>query len=329
MTPFAYARAADAADAIRQAAVPETRYLGGGTNLVDLMRETIERPMRLIDVTALSTAIEVRADGGLLIGAGVRNTALAEHAAVRERYPALARAILAALRARSAIWRPSAATSFSARAAPISTTPPDRAATSARPAPAATRSRASIASCDPGRIARLRRDPPVRHVRGARRAGRDRASGGERGRADAAACRAASPAGRAARYRDGAGAGRAHHRDRAAGVRSFPPLDLSQGTRSGELCLCARFGGRGARTRRGRHHWRRAPRSRWRCGQAMAGMAGRGSLARCPTGRGSLPRGGGGRAGGDAAPLRDNGFKVELARRTIEAVLGELMENGK
>ncbi len=44
MNPFAYSRASDVADAVRQGAVAGTRYLGGGTNLVDLMRETIERP---------------------------------------------------------------------------------------------------------------------------------------------------------------------------------------------------------------------------------------------------------------------------------------------
>jgi xanthine dehydrogenase YagS FAD-binding subunit len=94
MTPFSYARAADAADAVARAAAG-ARYLGGGTNLVDLMRETIERPAALVDVTGLSAMVEEQADGGLLIGAAVRNTALAEHRAVRTRYPVLARAILA------------------------------------------------------------------------------------------------------------------------------------------------------------------------------------------------------------------------------------------
>ncbi len=95
MNPFTYARAADAAEAIGLGGVAGAKYLGGGTNLVDLMRETIERPAALVDVTGLSTAIEERADGGLLIGAAARNTAVAEHAAVRTRYPVLARAILA------------------------------------------------------------------------------------------------------------------------------------------------------------------------------------------------------------------------------------------
>jgi xanthine dehydrogenase YagS FAD-binding subunit len=63
--------------------------------LVDLMRENLERPAALVDVTGLSTVIEEREDGRLVIGAGVRNTAVAEHQAVRTRYPMLARAILA------------------------------------------------------------------------------------------------------------------------------------------------------------------------------------------------------------------------------------------
>ena len=59
------------------------------------MRENLERPATLVDVTGLSTTMEQREDGGLLVGAGVRNTALAEHQAVRMRYPVLTRAILA------------------------------------------------------------------------------------------------------------------------------------------------------------------------------------------------------------------------------------------
>ncbi len=95
MTPFRYARAADAADAVRLGDGGAAAYLGGGTNLVDLMRETVARPDALVDVTGLSAAIQETADGGLLIGAAVRNTALAEHPGVRARYPMLSRAILA------------------------------------------------------------------------------------------------------------------------------------------------------------------------------------------------------------------------------------------
>lgn len=95
MTPFTYSRAADSAQAVRLASANHARFLGGGTNLVDLMRETIEQPEGLVDVTALSQEIAKQPDGGLRIGAAVRNTALAEHRAVRVHYPMLSRAILA------------------------------------------------------------------------------------------------------------------------------------------------------------------------------------------------------------------------------------------
>ncbi len=94
MTPFSYARAADAADALARAGAG-TKYLGGGTNLIDLARETVEQPTALIDVSGLSAGIQETEGGGLLIGAATRNTVLAEHRAVRERYTVLARAILA------------------------------------------------------------------------------------------------------------------------------------------------------------------------------------------------------------------------------------------
>jgi xanthine dehydrogenase YagS FAD-binding subunit len=95
MIELTYARATDAADAVRRAADGRGRYLGGGTNLVDLMRETVETPSALIDVTGLSREIEPTAGGGLMIGAAARNTAVAEHEAVRSGYPMLARAIVA------------------------------------------------------------------------------------------------------------------------------------------------------------------------------------------------------------------------------------------
>lgn len=95
MTPFTYERADDAPSAVQLGGAPHAKYLGGGTNLVDLMRETLEQPRSLVDVSGLPREIEETADGGLLIGAAVRNTALAEHRLVRTRYPVLARALLA------------------------------------------------------------------------------------------------------------------------------------------------------------------------------------------------------------------------------------------
>jgi len=95
MNSFTYARAIDVADAVRQGGEANAKYLGGGTNLVDLMRETLERPSALVDVTGLSNSIREREDGSILIGAAAKNTAVAEHIAVRTRYPLVARAILA------------------------------------------------------------------------------------------------------------------------------------------------------------------------------------------------------------------------------------------
>jgi xanthine dehydrogenase YagS FAD-binding subunit len=96
MIEFSYARAEDAPGAIRLSSnAARPKYLGGGTNLVDLMRETVERPDALVDVTGLSSGIEARDDGSLLIGAAAKNTAVAADRAVRKRFPMLARAILA------------------------------------------------------------------------------------------------------------------------------------------------------------------------------------------------------------------------------------------
>jgi xanthine dehydrogenase YagS FAD-binding subunit len=92
--PFAYERAQDAAGAVA-ALAPGARYLGGGTNLVDLMRLGVEAPEKLVDVSRLPAAVEPTADGGLRIGAAARNTDAATHPLVRERYPLLSDALLA------------------------------------------------------------------------------------------------------------------------------------------------------------------------------------------------------------------------------------------
>ena len=96
MTPFTYLRASDVPDAIRLSGEDASaKFLGGGTNLVDLMREGAEAPSALVDVTRLPSRIDVRADGSVLIDAAARNTAVAEHRTIRERCPMLAMAILA------------------------------------------------------------------------------------------------------------------------------------------------------------------------------------------------------------------------------------------
>jgi xanthine dehydrogenase YagS FAD-binding subunit len=91
-----YARAADAADAVRlSAAEPSARFIAGGTNLVDLMKVEVERPTRLIDISHLPLkTVEATPEGGLKIGALVPNTDLAYHPEVERRYPILGSAIL-------------------------------------------------------------------------------------------------------------------------------------------------------------------------------------------------------------------------------------------
>jgi xanthine dehydrogenase YagS FAD-binding subunit len=93
--PFAYERADDAAGAVAAIAQPGSMYLGGGTNLVDLMKLGVETPERLVDVSRLPfDRVEATPAGGLRIGAAVRNSALAADRVVRERYPLLALALL-------------------------------------------------------------------------------------------------------------------------------------------------------------------------------------------------------------------------------------------
>ncbi|MER6619105.1 MULTISPECIES: xanthine dehydrogenase family protein subunit M [unclassified Streptomyces] len=97
MREFDYRRADDVSGAVALlGADPDARYLGGGTNLVDLMKNGVERPARLVDVRALPLdRIEPADGGGLRIGATVTNSDLAAHPGVRRNYPALTQAVLA------------------------------------------------------------------------------------------------------------------------------------------------------------------------------------------------------------------------------------------
>jgi xanthine dehydrogenase YagS FAD-binding subunit len=98
MRPFSYQRAGDAAGAVATFAREQRRvmYLGGGTNLVDLMRLGVAEPELLIDVARLPyDRIEPRPDGGVRVGAAVRNSDLAAHPAVTRGFPVLAQALLA------------------------------------------------------------------------------------------------------------------------------------------------------------------------------------------------------------------------------------------
>lgn len=94
MTPFAYSKPAAIDEAVRLAG-PDSLFIAGGTNLVDLMKENLVRPKRLIDINALPLRdVTATADGGLRIGALVGNAELAWHPEIERRYPLLAQALL-------------------------------------------------------------------------------------------------------------------------------------------------------------------------------------------------------------------------------------------
>jgi xanthine dehydrogenase YagS FAD-binding subunit len=104
MNPFAYSKASSPEAALLQAgsdpgsttAHGAARFIAGGTNLLDLMKENVMRPARLVDINALPfDGIEALPDGGLRLGALARNAATAYHPLVREHYPLLSTAILA------------------------------------------------------------------------------------------------------------------------------------------------------------------------------------------------------------------------------------------
>jgi xanthine dehydrogenase YagS FAD-binding subunit len=95
MHSISYERALDVNHAIELARQPGAKFIGGGTNLLDLYKSGIEKPIRLVDVSRLAlSAIEELPSGGLRIGATVSNTAAANHPLVRERYRILSDAIL-------------------------------------------------------------------------------------------------------------------------------------------------------------------------------------------------------------------------------------------
>ena len=95
MHPFSYERPTDVAQAVALAQQPGARFIGGGTNLLDLMKNGVETPQRLIDVSRLPLAAIIELpQGGLRIGALARNSDTANHPLVRQRYPLLSQAFL-------------------------------------------------------------------------------------------------------------------------------------------------------------------------------------------------------------------------------------------
>ncbi|MCP3709641.1 xanthine dehydrogenase family protein subunit M [Paraburkholderia sp. CNPSo 3274] len=97
MDAISYQRAADVNGAIAAAQRPGAMFIGGGTNLLDLMKGGVAHPVTLIDITRIEALdqVETLPNGGLRIGALVRNSDAANHALVRTRYPLLSQALLA------------------------------------------------------------------------------------------------------------------------------------------------------------------------------------------------------------------------------------------
>jgi xanthine dehydrogenase YagS FAD-binding subunit len=97
MNPFTYTRADDPQQAVNGiAGNANAKFLGGGTNLIDLMKMGVETPTQLIDVNRLAfSKIEELSGRGIRIGALVRNSDLAEHPLIAQRYPVLSQALLA------------------------------------------------------------------------------------------------------------------------------------------------------------------------------------------------------------------------------------------
>jgi xanthine dehydrogenase YagS FAD-binding subunit len=328
MTPFTYSRAADAAEAIRLGGAPGARYLGGGTNLVDLMRETIERPRALVDVTGLGQAIEERPDGTLVIGAAARNTAVAEHRAVRTRFPMLSRAIVSGASAQirnmatvggNIMQRTRCAYFYDDDGARCNKRTPGQgcdaiggftryhAIFGASPACAATNpSDMCVALAALGAVLRLRgaggeRTLPLTDFHRLPEDHPERETALAPGELITAVELPPLPAARRSTYRK--------VRDRAsyafALVSVAAALELEAGTvRQVRLAL----GGV-------------APKP-WRAWKAEAALTGRPASAASFAAAAEAEL-------AEARPLHDNGFKVELAKRTIVAVLGELMEAGR
>ena len=95
MQAFGYQRPADVASAVAAGQAPGARYIGGGTNLLDLMKGGVERATALIDITHLPLAtIDETAGGGVVIGALARNSDVADHPLIRARYPLLSQALV-------------------------------------------------------------------------------------------------------------------------------------------------------------------------------------------------------------------------------------------
>src|SRR4051812_11249500 len=94
MQPFDYTRATNAAEVGGAPLKPGTKFIAGGTNLVDLMKCDVEHPSHLVDVNALPYSTIERVSGGVRIGATARMSDVAQHPLIVENFPAVSQALL-------------------------------------------------------------------------------------------------------------------------------------------------------------------------------------------------------------------------------------------
>ena len=324
MINFEYARASDVADAVRRiAADPSAKFIAGGTNLVDLMKMDVEQPSKLIDISRLPLKdVEETPDGGLRIGALVRNSDLAYHPLVERRYPMLSSAILAGA---SQQLRNMASTGgnllqrtrcayFYDTATPCNKREPGSGCSAID---GLNRMNAIL-----GSQRGLHRGASLRHVRGSGRAGgegaRDRAVGRSRDRV----CGLPPAARRHAAASTPISSGTRSSRRSSCRQGLRGQLHLPQDPRPAVLCVRAGVG-RGRPGARRRHDQGGALCARRRRAQALAQRAGRSGAARpagearqpSPRRRTSLLR--------DAKGFGHNTFKIELARRAIVRALSQ------
>src|SRR5437660_1614869 len=96
MRPFKYTQVTEAGAAVRAAfSNPDARFIAGGSNILDLMREGVEQPTELVDLSRLNLTQIKSVGGGVSIGALAKNTDTANHPLIRQNYPLLTQAILA------------------------------------------------------------------------------------------------------------------------------------------------------------------------------------------------------------------------------------------
>ena len=321
MINFQYSRATDVGDAVRQiAADPSAKFIAGGTNLIDLMKEDVERPTRLIDITRLPlktveetagrrpadrrAGAELRsclspADRAALSAARERDprrriAAVAQHG-VDRRQSAAAHPLLLFLRYRDALQQARSRQRLLR----------DR---RSQPHPRhSRRQRACIATHPSDMCVALAALEAMVHVRASRRA------------SIAFAEFHRLPATRRARHEPATGRNR--HRCRASGRRFCGELHLPENPRSPVLCVRAGVGRGGTRARR-RQDQRGATGARRRCAQAVARPGGRSGTAWEGRQRGELHR-----AADlvlhDAKGYEHNAFKIDLARRAIVRALSQ------